>query len=119
MRILWNREEARAATIHREFNEENEPEVTYSTILTMLQRMERKGFVKSSRAGTSNLYYPHLDIEYARRMILHGVVMNYFDGSLAALQAWVDHERRPMRYRRPRPIENSLDSPSDRMDSHL
>jgi predicted transcriptional regulator len=99
MRILWQRKEARAAVIHQDFNELNEPEIAYSTLLTMLHRMVRKGYVKCSRAGTSNLYYPHLDIEYARIIAMHGVVTNYFNDDLGALQAWVERQRRPIRPR--------------------
>jgi len=57
----------------------------YTTIMTIMDRLARKGVVERRRAGRAYLYRPRLSAEEARSHALAQVVENFFGGSQEAL----------------------------------
>jgi BlaI family transcriptional regulator, penicillinase repressor len=63
----------------------------YTTIMTIMDRLARKGIVERRKVGRAYIYRPNLSAEDARAQALGQVVENYFGGSKAALIAQLDH----------------------------
>ena len=62
----------------------------YTTIMTIMDRLARKGVVERRKAGRAYIYRPKLSAEEARAQALAQVVENFFGGSKAALRAELD-----------------------------
>lgn len=59
----------------------------YTTIMTIMDRLARKGIVERKKVGRAYIYRPNLTAEEARSQALGQVVDNYFGGSKEALIA--------------------------------
>ena len=57
----------------------------YTTIMTIMDRLARKGVVERRRGGRAYLYRPRLSAEEARSHALAQVIENFFGGSQEAL----------------------------------
>jgi BlaI family penicillinase repressor len=57
----------------------------YTTIMTIMDRLARKGVVERRKAGRAYVYRPRLTAEEARAQALAQVVENFFGGSKEAL----------------------------------
>jgi BlaI family penicillinase repressor len=57
----------------------------YTTIMTIMDRLARKGIVERQKAGRAYVYRPKLTAEEARAHALAQVVENFFGGSKEAL----------------------------------
>src|ERR1700723_351941 len=62
----------------------------YTTIMTIMDRLARKGIVERRKVGRAYIYSPNLSAEEARAQALGQVVENYFGGSKEALIAQLD-----------------------------
>ena len=62
----------------------------YTTIMTIMDRLARKGVVERRKAGRAYVYRPRLSAEDARSQALAQVVENFFGGSKDALRAELD-----------------------------
>ena len=63
----------------------------YTTIMTIMDRLARKGVVERRKAGRAYVYRPKLSAEDARAQALAQVVENFFGGSREALLARTGH----------------------------
>jgi BlaI family penicillinase repressor len=59
----------------------------YTTIMTIMDRLARKGVVERRKVGRAYIYRPNLSEEEARSQALGQVVDNFFGGSKEALIA--------------------------------
>jgi BlaI family transcriptional regulator, penicillinase repressor len=59
----------------------------YTTIMTIMDRLARKGIVERAKAGRAYIYRPRLTAEDARAQALGQVLENFFGGSKEALLA--------------------------------
>jgi predicted transcriptional regulator len=59
----------------------------YTTIMTIMDRLARKGVVARLKQGRAYLYRPNLSAEDARGHAVEQVVDGFFDGSAEALSA--------------------------------
>lgn len=64
-------------------------QLAYTTVLTVLDRLARKGLVERRLAGRRYIYRPALSREEARRAAVRDLVQAYFDGSLEELLAFL------------------------------
>jgi predicted transcriptional regulator len=62
----------------------------YTTIMTIMGRLERKGIVERRKAGRGYVYKPALTAEQARRHALKQMVESFFGGSPEAMLAEVN-----------------------------
>lgn len=65
----------------------------YTTIMTIMDRLARKGVVERRKSGRAYVYRAKLSAEDARAQALAQVVENFFGGSKAALLAELDTVR--------------------------
>jgi BlaI family penicillinase repressor len=59
----------------------------YTTIMTIMDRLARKGVVERRKIGRAYMYRPNLSAEEARTQALGQVIENFFGGSKEALLA--------------------------------
>ena len=59
----------------------------YTTIMTIMDRLARKGIVERRKVGRAYMYSPNLSAEEARTQALGQVIENFFGGSKEALLA--------------------------------
>ena len=59
----------------------------YTTIMTIMDRLARKGVVERRKSGRAYIYRPNLSAEEARSQALGQVVENFFGGSKEAMIA--------------------------------
>jgi BlaI family transcriptional regulator, penicillinase repressor len=59
----------------------------YTTIMTIMDRLARKGVVERRKVGRAYIYVPNLSAEDARTQALGQVIENFFGGSKEALLA--------------------------------
>jgi predicted transcriptional regulator len=55
LKVLWERPAATVREVHAALAQQGRQQA-YNTVLTMLQRLEAKGFVASERGGPANVY---------------------------------------------------------------
>jgi BlaI family transcriptional regulator, penicillinase repressor len=85
MNTLWPMGEGTVREI-RERLAERRPRA-YTTIMTIMDRLARKGVVERRRSGRAYIYRPNLSCEDARAQALNQIVENFFGGSREALLA--------------------------------
>ena len=61
------------------------PALAYTTVLTVLRTLERKGYVKHRAEGRAYVYAAAIDREAVRRDVVGYVLQQFFDGSPRAL----------------------------------
>src|SRR6202453_4529005 len=62
----------------------------YTTIMTIMDRLARKGIVERRKVGRAYMYRPNLSADNARAQALDQVIENFFAGSKEALLAQLD-----------------------------
>lgn len=62
-----------------------QPPAAYSTVLTMLRILEKKGYIRHIKQGRAFLYQPVVDRSEARRNVLRYVLDRFFGNSPEAL----------------------------------
>ncbi|OJJ15313.1 transcriptional regulator [marine bacterium AO1-C] len=85
MQILWKLKKAFVKEIIAEFPESDEQKPKYTTVATVLNVLEKKGFVAHEKFGNSNRYTPTVTEEYYSEFAVKDVMGKYFDGSLSKL----------------------------------
>jgi predicted transcriptional regulator len=63
----------------------------YTTIMTIMDRLARKGIVERKKSGRAYVYRPKLSAEEARAHALAQVLDNFFGGSKEALLAQLEN----------------------------
>jgi BlaI family penicillinase repressor len=63
--------------------------LAYTTVMTVLDRLARKGGVARRKAGRSFLYAPVLSKDGLRRLAVRDLVDSFFEGSEEALLAYL------------------------------
>ncbi len=81
MKVLWSRGEATVATVHGAVAEERE--LAYTTVATMLRKMEARGLVRHRLEDRSFVYEPVVREEAVSRGMADHLLERLFEGSLA------------------------------------
>ncbi len=79
MEVLWEKGAATVGDVVEALPKGSA--LAYSTVLTTLRILERKGYVRHSKEGRAFVYSPLIDRGQARRNILQYVVNRFFDNS--------------------------------------
>jgi BlaI family transcriptional regulator, penicillinase repressor len=92
MSILWQRGEATTAEVHEALHAERG--LAFTTIATMLRKMEDKGVVTHRSEGRQFVYGPTVTEEHVRRSMVGELVERLFGGNPKALVAHLvsEHE---------------------------
>ncbi len=81
MQILWAREEATVADVHGALSAERE--LAYTTVATMLRKMEARGLVRHRLDGRSFVYRAAVAEDAVSRGMADHLVDRLFEGSLS------------------------------------
>lgn len=84
MRVLWERSEASVADV-RETLESEGRELAYTTVATMLAKMEKKGQVSHRAEGKAFIYRPALGQEQVSRSMVNDLAERLFGGDVTAM----------------------------------
>ncbi len=91
LRALWSLGEGNVKAV-QQIVAESRP-LAYTTIMTVLDRLVRKGMLARRKVGRSFCYAPQATRDAARRAALRELLEGYFDGSEEALIVFL--QRRP------------------------
>jgi len=81
MKVLWSRSEATVAEVHRELS--GERDLAYTTLATMLRKMETRGLVRHRVEERSFVYAAAVDEDAVSRGMSDHLLERLFEGSLA------------------------------------
>jgi BlaI family transcriptional regulator, penicillinase repressor len=84
MRVLWERGSASVADVQEALAQR---ELAYTTVATMLRKMEERGLVKHKTEGRSFLYRAAVPPEAVSRSMAGDLLENLFAGSLADMMS--------------------------------
>lgn len=82
MDVVWDLGNATVAEVHARL--EQHP-IAYTTVLSTLTILERKGYVRHTVRGKANVYRPRVERDAARRTVIANVLTTFFGGSTRAL----------------------------------
>ncbi len=82
MNVVWDRGKA---TVHDVKNALSRRKPAYSTILTMMRKLEAKGYLKHEVDGRTYVYLPLISQQAVRHGVLGDVVERLFEGSTSLL----------------------------------
>ena len=77
MEVLWERGSATTAEVRGAL----EDDLAYNTVLTILRRMEDKGYLRHEEEGRAHRYFPLVGREQVRRSTLTRMLDRVFGGS--------------------------------------
>ena len=80
LQILWNRPDVTVSEVHAALRPERD--LAYTTVATMLRKMEERGLVSHRAEGRSYLYRAAVAEEEVGRSMTDHVVERMFEGSL-------------------------------------
>ena len=87
LRALWTLESANVAQVREALLGRHA--LAYTTVMTLLDRLTRKGAAQRKKIGRYFVYSPAVDREALRRAALVELVDYYFDGNEQEMRAWV------------------------------
>ena len=79
MNIIWDRSEASVRDVFKEILQNEE--VAYTTILSMMQKLEKKGFLSHREEGRTYIYAPVIQRNEIETNMLQELVESLFRGS--------------------------------------
>lgn len=83
MDVLWKKDAATVSDVVAALTG-NEP-LAYSTVLTTLRILERKGYVSHEKEGRAYVYQPVVGRDDARRSVVRYMMSRFFNNSPEAL----------------------------------
>jgi predicted transcriptional regulator len=78
MEVLWSMETGTVADVTSAVGD---PPLAYTTVLTTLRTLERKGYVRHKVQGRAFVYFPAVDRDEMRRGVVGYVLREFFDDS--------------------------------------
>lgn len=80
MRVLWESGPASVAEVKRQLGGNR---LAYTTVATMLRKMEDRGLLRHTREDRRFIYQPVVSAEEVTRSMAHDLVDRLFEGNLA------------------------------------
>jgi predicted transcriptional regulator len=106
LRVLWALGEGNASLVREALAPERP--LAYTTVLTLLERLARRGQLGRRKLGRSFVYTPLQDREAMRQMAVAELVSTYFDGESGRLLQWL--QTGGSSPRQVEPLESTLDA---------
>lgn len=115
LKALWSLGQGNVHDVRHTLSERRA--LAYTTVMTLLERLVRKGGVSRRKVGRSFVYSPLLDRECLRRAAVRELVECFFDNSEQSLVAYLNHAPEPvppavpdLTYHEPPAAESRLDT---------
>lgn len=90
LKALWRIGDGTVKDVRKVLTEQRN--LAYTTVMTVLDRLVRRGGVERRKAGRSFVYTPRLGREELRRLAVQELVDSFFDGSKEELLAYLSAE---------------------------
>jgi predicted transcriptional regulator len=87
LRVLWEIGEGTVHDVREALADKRD--LAYTTVMTLLDRLARKGTVSRAKVGRSFLYAPAVAKESLRQAAIRELIDQYFDGDEGALRQWL------------------------------
>ena len=81
MKVLWERREASVGEMHQTLG--SDAELAYTTVATMLRKMEDRSLVEHVEEGRKFVYRPAVTMDEVTRSMTADLIDRLFGGSLA------------------------------------
>jgi len=94
MAVLWALGSGTVVDVRTVLNELYEPEVAYTTVLTLLRSLRAKGWARVEEEGRAHRYFPAVEREFARRGALRRLIDLFYGGSRDLLLTELVSDRR-------------------------
>ena len=88
MRSLWRRRSAVVREVQADLLPERK--LAYTTVMTVMDRLFKKGALRRSKKSRAHLYEPVFTEGDARADALNGLIDSYFDGSKVRLSQYLE-----------------------------
>ena len=92
MKIVWERDRVTVRDVYEALLEHRK--VAYTTVMTMLDRLARRGIVTRRKAGRAFVYAPAVSRDAVRRLALKEFLDSYFESSQRQLLQFLQGESR-------------------------
>ncbi len=90
LRALWRLGEGSVKDVRGVITEDRN--LAYTTIMTVLERLTRRGAVERKKSGRAFVYLPVMGRSQARRLAVKELAETYFEGSVDNLRGYLDGE---------------------------
>jgi predicted transcriptional regulator len=87
LKVLWSLREANVKQVQQMLQPQRA--LAYTTVMTVMDRLARRGCVERRKAGRSFIYVPLLGRDEVRRAALKDLVDSLFEGSDEELQRYL------------------------------
>lgn len=94
LKVLWARGKVTVREVYQEMSP-REGELAYTTVLSLLQTMERKGLVGHEPAGKGYAYYAKVRRDTVFRGLAGGFLDRVFDGAMGEYVARAIQSKKP------------------------
>jgi BlaI family transcriptional regulator, penicillinase repressor len=94
MSVLWDLGSGTVAEVRQSLNDTFEPDVAYTTVLTILRSLRAKGWARVEEEGRAHRYFPAVARESARRRSLNRLANLLYSGSRELLLTELVSDRR-------------------------
>jgi BlaI family transcriptional regulator, penicillinase repressor len=108
LKVLWKLGEGNVKDVRRALTENRN--LAYTTVMTVLDRLARKGGVVRRKVGRSFIYSPVLSRDGLRRLAVRHLVESFFEGSEDALADYLRNGEVPAAAPPATPVEANLDT---------
>ncbi len=85
LKALWGLNQGSVREVRQVMKTESHRELAYTTVMTVLSRLEKRGVVARSKQGRHYVYIPQVSRERTCRSAVKELVDTFFDGSESAL----------------------------------
>ena len=90
LRALWRIGEGSVKDVRGVITENRN--LAYTTVMTVLERLTKRGAVERQKRGRAFVYLPLMQREQARRLAVTELAELYFEGSIEGLRSYLDGE---------------------------
>ena len=92
MKIVWQKRQATVRDVYETLLERRK--IAYTTVMTMMRVLERKGYVKANRVDRAYVYRPARPERQVLRSMVREFVNRVFNGSTQPLLVHLVEDRR-------------------------
>jgi len=89
LKALWTLGEGSVHDVLRVVSEARPRPLAYTTVMTLLDRLARKGITVRRKVGRAFVYSPQLSQDAVRKLAFRDFIDYYFDGSADALRQFL------------------------------
>jgi BlaI family transcriptional regulator, penicillinase repressor len=85
LKVLWQESPLMVRDVRQRLEEQASRTLAHSSVITMLNIMVRKGYLRRKRDGKAFLFAPRVAKDHVSGGVLRDVVARLFDGSASAM----------------------------------